>query len=100
MKNKKTIWIVTALVVLAIVIALLVLKPFGARNGETGDPQTADEAQTAASGQQTDAQDPASGEIAAADEGSSEEEASAPQLIETEGDIEIIIPDDQGSDGF
>lgn len=29
-----------------------------------------------------------------------EESGSEAQLIETEGDIEIIIPDDQESDGF
>lgn len=103
MKNKKLlIWIAAAVVLVALVL-ILVLRPSDTQKNEAGDDPAEITEQT--SGGETvtgtDATDgSANGTITSDTEASDETDPSSAQLIENEGDIEIIIPDDQASDGF
>lgn len=96
MKNKRTLWIAIALAIVAIVIILFALKPSGTETKAEDTAVTEDAVQTSAP--VVEPSPTAGGEVSA--ESAEEEESSVAQLIENEGDIEIIIPEDQASDGF
>ncbi len=92
--NKKTwIWICAAVVL--ILAVLLIFKPFGAKAA----PEAAE---TAAEAQQT--AEPSAQPVQTAQPAVEEtpEETEEPQalLIEEDGEIEIIVPEDEGSAGF
>lgn len=98
MKNKKWIWICALiLVVLAVV---LIWKPFGgAANTLAAEEQnTIQETQSQASAAQAAENAP---EQTAKEESAEEQaEETAPLLLEDEGDIVIVVPEDQSSGGF
>ena len=99
MKNKKTIWIAVAIAVVALVVIALALKPSDTVTKDD-DPAVKVEDNVQTSAPVTDASPATSEEAFTESENVEEEEGSVAQLIENEGDIEIIIPDDQASDGF
>lgn len=94
MKNK--IWIGIAALLVVILAVLLVWKPFG------GDAKTKPEAQTAAETAVDTMEAAPSAEPVQTVEAKTEEEQEITEavMLENEGDLEIIIPDDQESDGF
>lgn len=92
--NKKTwIWICAAVVV--ILAVLLIVKPFGSKAA----PEAAE---TAAEAQQT--AEPSAQPVQTAQPAVEEtpEETEEPQalLIEDDGEIEIVVPEGEGSAGF
>ena len=99
MKNKRTLWIAIALAIVAIVIILFALKPSDTVTKDD-DPAVKVEDNVQTSAPVTDTFPATSEEAFTESENVEEEEGSVAQLIENEGDIEIIIPDDQASDGF
>ncbi|MBR5095264.1 MAG: hypothetical protein IK095_09220 [Oscillospiraceae bacterium] len=106
MKEKTTVWIVVAMAVLALVVVLLVWKPFGAapdaQDGTGEIAAVSDDAQKGADGvaAPVNGGNDADAQAEETAETGEEETISQAQLIENEGEIEIIIPDDQDSDGF
>ena len=95
MKNKKWIWIVV--VALLLVAALVIWKQSAASRVPV--PKEAEvDAEPAAQPEAT----PIAAELPVEPEPSEEpvEEGSQPMVLENDGTLEIIIPDDQDSDGF
>lgn len=89
--NKKVLLAVCAIVL--VLVLVFALRGCGAKPADPADPaetaeaaaQPAEDNASAAEGEET------------ADE---EEQVQEPVILEDEGDIEIIIPDDMESDGF
>ena len=99
MKNKTWIWICALVVV--ILAALLIWKPFG---GNAGSAEPA--AQDDQSAEQSAAQDPAAVQnaedpaAAASETDENGEEDVQPMIIEDGGDLEIVVPEGQATGGF
>ncbi len=97
MKNKK--WIVLCAAVVVILAVLLIWKPFASDAKQ-------DEPVVEAAGEQTPEQTPAAQPIDA-EPGDTEEDVSAEQeedpgayMLEDGGDLIIVVPEDQESNGF
>lgn len=96
--NKKTTMIVCAALVLVLVLALVIWKPFGGK----ADPTTGnDQENTIVQGENreqqkdtehTDVEDPQTEDGGTAEDGA--------QLIQDQGDIIITVPEDEGTGGF
>ncbi len=101
MKKKNTLWIVLAVLIVLAIIIWAVL-------GRTGKTEDADNApaentiQESSSPAESEQSDEAAGETEpSADENSEEaESADGSVMLENEGELEIIIPEGMGSDGF
>ena len=90
MKNKKTIWIcVLALLLVAVVV--LACTQFGGRTPKTDAPN----ADTLVEKTPDDAIN-----TVPEDAAEEEENTESAQMLEDQGDLIIIIPDDQEADGF
>lgn len=105
MKNK--IWIVICAVILVILAVLLIWKPFGSKAGQNeAAAEPVAQATQVPAAQQNDAQTvtaqptDADHEQTAKEETDQEQESTGAVMIESEGDLEIVIPEDQESDGF
>ena len=89
--NKKVLLAVCALVL--VLVLVFALRGCGAKPADPAD--TAATAEPAAT-QPAEDNAPADGE----ETSSEEEQVQEPVILEDQGDIEIIIPDDMESDGF
>lgn len=100
MKNKKWIWICAVIVV--VLAVLLIWKPFGAKAAQ--DDISADSVssepiaqegpvQSAAPSSETLTGEPADGLT-------EEEEQTGAYILEDEGDLIIVVPEGEASDGF
>ena len=94
MKNK--IWIGIAALLVVILAVLLVWKPFGGAAKVEPEAQTAVETAV----DTTEAAPSAEPGQTSEEKTEEEQETSEAVMLENEGDLEIIIPDDQESDGF
>ncbi len=94
MKNK--IWIGIAAILVVILAVLLVWKPFGGTGKAEPEAQTAVETAV----DTTEAAPSAEPGQTSEEKTEEEQETSEAVMLENEGDLEIIIPDDQESDGF
>ena len=100
MKNKT--WIILCAVVVVILAVLLVWKPFGAKAAES-EP-VSEPAAVTASEQSLVAGSPAQS-VSPTPEKTDEEEAEEEEewsayVLEDQGELEVVIPEDQESDGF
>ena len=98
MKNKIWIWIAALLVV--ILAVLLVWKPFGGAAKAKPESQSAAESSAEQTAEKTEAAPSAEPGQTSEEKTEEEQETSEAVMLENEGDLEIIIPDDQESDGF
>ncbi|MBQ6428615.1 MAG: hypothetical protein IJK03_07545 [Oscillospiraceae bacterium] len=96
MKNKT--WIILCAVVVVILAVLLVWKPFGAKAAESEPAAEAASEQNLAAGSPAQSVSPTP-EKTDEEEAEEEEEWSA-YVLEDQGELEIVIPEDQDSDGF
>lgn len=100
MKNKKWIWICAVVVV--ILAVLLIWKPFGAKAAQ--DDISADSVSSEPIAQEVPVQSaaPSSETLTGepADGLTEEEEQTGAYILEDEGDLTIVVPEDQASDGF
>lgn len=95
MKNKMLWIVVCAVLLLALVLALALWRPIGARN----EPAAQDLTESA--GDQTQgAEETQTGSDPEKTVGEQVSESTGAQILEDEGDIIITVPDDQESGGF
>ena len=98
MKNK--IWIGIAALLVVILAVLLVWKPFGGAAKVEPESQSAAESSAEQTAEKTEAAPSAEPGQTSVEKTEEEQETSEAVMLENEGDLEIIIPDDQESDGF
>lgn len=99
--NKKTWYLIAAILLVALVVVLVVLRPWnagtGTENTETGT--TVQETQETA-GETNPVAAVGSDPAPETEAEPGAEESESAQLLEDEGDLIITIPEDEESDGF
>ncbi len=93
--SKKKLWIIIGALVLVVVAVLVVLLCCNSKPAEEPEPEVpteqTEDARTVGSSQEPEK---------TPDETASEEAPESAQILESEGDLIITIPDDEESDGF